>query len=86
MHHRNRQALSTEVYNIKHELSPELFTEIFTHETESHNNLRPCNDFRIPSIRTIYHSSESFSFLGPKIWNILPDETKQQTFLNSFKN
>ena len=25
-------------------------------------------------------------FLGPKIWNILPDETKQQTFLNSFKN
>ena len=24
-------------------------------------------------------------FLGPKIWNILPDEIKQQTSLNSFK-
>ena len=51
----------------------------------SHYNLRWCNDFRIPSIRTVYHGSESISFLGPKIWNILPDEIKQQTSLNSFK-
>ena len=61
------------------------FTEIFARETESHYNLRRCNDFRIPSIRTVYHGSENISFLGPKIWNILPDEIKQQTSLNSLK-
>ena len=43
------------------------------------------NNSRIPSIRTVYHGSESISFLGPKIWNILPDEIKQQTSPNSFK-
>ena len=85
IHHRNIQALATEFYKIKNGLSPELFTEIFARETESHYNLRRCNDFRIPSIRTVYHGSESISFLGPKIWNILPDEIKQQTSLNSFK-
>ena len=52
---------------------------------QSHYNLRRCNDFRVTSICTVYHGSESISFLGPKIWNILPDEIKQQTFLNSFK-
>ena len=42
--------------------------------------------FRIPSIRTVYHGSESISFLGPKIWNILPYEIKQQTSLNIISN
>ena len=57
----------------------------FLRKTKSQYNLRQCNDFRIPSMRTIYHGSKSISILGPKIWNILPDEIKQQTSLNSFK-
>ena len=67
---------------LKIELSPELLTEICAGETESHYNLTRCNDFRIPSVLSVYHSSESISFLGPRIWNILPDEIKQQTSLN----
>ena len=55
-----------EFYKIKNGLSPELFTEIFAHETESPYNLRRCNDFRILSIRTVYHDSKIISFLGPK--------------------
>ena len=56
---------------------------MFALETDSHYNLR-WSDFRIPSIGTVYHGSESISFLGPKIWNIFPDEIKQSS-LNSFK-
>ena len=85
IHHGNMQALVTKFHKIKNGLSPELFTEIFACETESHYNLGWCNDFRIPSICTAYHGSENISFLGPKIWNILPDEIKLQTSLNSFK-
>ena len=29
-------------------------------------------DFRIPSVNTVYHGSESSSYLGPKIWEIVP--------------
>ena len=67
IHHRNIQALATEFYKIKNGLSPEIFTGIFARETEPHYNLRLCNDFRIASIRTVYHGSESIPFLGPKI-------------------
>ena len=62
LHHRNIQALATEFYKIKIGLLPELCTETFALETESHYNLRWCNDFRIPSILTVYHDSESISF------------------------
>ena len=73
------------VVHFKNGLSPELFTEIFAPETEFHYNLRRCNDFRIPSIRTVYHGSQSISFSGPKTLNILPDEIKPQISLNNFK-
>ena len=85
MHDRNILALAIEFYKIKNGLSPKLFTEIFAGETESHYNLRRCNYFRISSISTVYHGSERISFLGPKIWNILSYEIKQQTSPNSFK-
>ena len=77
IHLKNIQDLVTELYKIKNGLTLEIFTENFAREIESHYNLRRCNDFRIPSIRTVYHGNESISFLGPKIWNILPDEIKQ---------
>ena len=66
-------------------LRQNLFLKLFACETECHYNVRQCNDFRISLIRTVYHGSESICFLGPKIWNILPDEIKQQSSLNSFK-
>ena len=68
MHHRNIQALATVLYKIKNGFSPEIFVEFFARETESHYNLKWRNDFRIPSIRTVHHGSESISFLGLKIW------------------
>ena len=55
------------------------------HCIESHCNLRRCNNVRISLICTLYHGIESISFIEPKIWNILPDEIKQQISLNSFK-
>ena len=52
---------------------------------QSHYNLRRCSDFRISSIRIVYHGSESISFLEPKIWNIFPGEIKRQTSQYIFK-
>ena len=84
IHHRDIQALATESCKINNGSSPELVAEIFA--WDSHYNIRWCNDFIRPSVRTAYHGSESISFFGPKIWNIFPDEIKQQTSPNSLKN
>ena len=43
------------------------------------------NLFKVPLTRTLYHGSESFSYLGPKIWDILPASFKEAVPFNSFK-
>ena len=37
-------------------------------------------------MKSEYHGSESVSFLGPKIWDMLPDDYKGIENLNTFKN
>ena len=85
IHNRNIQILATEMFKIKNDMSPEIMTELFEQRNEHHYNLRNNLHFITPQIRTVYHGSESISFLGPKIWNILPDRLKNATSLEAFK-
>ena len=39
----------------------------------------------MPSVRFILYGSESISYLGPKIWNIVPLELKELTSVAAFK-
>ena len=79
IHNRNIQIFATEMFKIKNDLSPEIMTELFEQRNEHHYNLRNNVHFIAPQIRTVYHGSESISFLGPRIWNILPDRLKNAT-------
>ena len=58
---------------------------VFTTIPENHYNLRNYNCFRLPFARTVYHGTESISYLGPKIWDIVPVELKNAQSLHSFK-
>ena len=73
IHNRNLQILTTEMYKVSKGLSPSIITELFKGRDEQHYCLKNNVEFTIPVIRTIYHRSESISFLGPRIWNALPD-------------
>ena len=42
--------------------------------------------FKTNNIRTVYYGTETISFLGPKIWSILPNEIKESESLIEFKN
>ena len=39
-------------------------------------NLRNHNEVRVPFARAVYHGPESISYLGPKIWDIVPKKIK----------
>ena len=84
IHHKNIQGLAIEMFQIKHGQSPDIVSNIFT-QTTQHYNFRQNQDFRISSVKSVYHSSESISYLGPKIWEIVPAKIKETNFLNSFK-
>ena len=84
IHHKNIQSLAIEMFHIKYGQSPEIVSDIFTQTTQKYN-FRQNRDFRVLSVKSVYHGSESISYLGPNIWGILPAKIKETNSLNSFK-
>ena len=63
------------MFKVSKNLSPPLVSEIF----EKRNNvydLRNPSEFVRPRIRSVYNGKESISYLGLKIWYIVPPELK----------
>ena len=85
IHHRNIQTLATEMFKVKNELSPEIICDIFMQRINNHYNLRHINHFETTFVKTVYNGTESVSYLGTKIWDIVPEEYKTLNSLNSFK-
>ena len=84
IHHRNLQALATEMFKIHRVLSPDILREIFVPKISLYN-LRRDNTFERLQVHSAYHGTESLSFLGPKIWDLAPLELKQLESLEVFK-
>ena len=55
------------MYKVKNELAPIITVNIFTTIPENHYNHSNYNGFRLTFARTIYHGTESISYLGPEI-------------------
>ena len=65
-------------------MSPGTLREIFVSKTSSYN-LRRNDTFEKSQVHSVYHGTESLSFLGLKIWDLVPVELKQSENLESFK-
>ena len=72
IHYRNIQALAIDMFKVANGMSPVIMNEIFQLREEYHYNLLYTSNFVIPSIHSVYHGSESASYLGPKLWELIP--------------
>ena len=55
--------------------------DIFLKRTNPYTN----DTLSIRQVSSVYHGTESLSFLGPKIWKLVPSEIKQSESLEIFK-
>ena len=85
IHIRNIQRLAIEMFKFYNGLSPPLMNNTFKLREENPYNLRNVSEFSRPMINSVYHGTESISFLGPKIWDILPEKLKNIETLEVFK-
>ena len=85
IHNRNLQILATEMFKVYNNIALPIVTEIFN-KRNPNQQLRHTSHFSIPSVRSAYNGSESLSFLGPKIWDIVSTELKEVKTLNTFKS
>ena len=84
IHHRNVQKLAIEIYKVLHGFSPPILNHIFV------PILCPyyfCwNDsLQRQRVNFVRHGTGSISFLGPKIWDLVPSNIKLSQFLSIFK-
>ena len=67
-------------------MSPVIMNELFQLREESHcYNLRYISKLFIPPIHSVYRGSESASYLGPKIWELIPPVIWQIESFDGFK-
>ena len=85
IHHKNLQALVIKMFKVYTKTSPEIMQEVFQVKDQGNYNLRNQTDFAIPQVKSVNHGLEIVWFLGPKIWESLPNDLKIKESDDSFK-
>ena len=73
MHDRNLQVLAIEFFKNNRGISSSIMKDIIKPRDEHPHNLRCTSQFSAQLLRTVFHNTESISFIGPKIYNIAKD-------------
>ena len=70
------------MFKVKNDLPPNIVTDTFSQQSKTQYNVQYHGNFGTTSV---YHGSESLSFLEPKIWNSLHLDLTLLESLNSSK-
>ena len=85
IHQRNLQILAVEVFKVSNGLSPVLIDDISKLRVEQTYNLRKLSQYYRPKVNSVYNGTESVSFLGPIMWELVPNELKDIENLAAFR-
>ena len=83
VHEKNIQALAIELYKSINGIGPDILRDIFKLKEEN----KYCSKFPFETnrINTVYYGTETLSFIGPKIWTLIPNNLKKISTLVEFK-
>ena len=85
IHHKNIYALAIEMFKVLTKTSPKIMQDVFQIKDQEDYFLRNARDFVIPTVKSVNYGLESIRFLGPKIWESLPNNLKNKESIESFK-
>ena len=85
IHYRNLQLLAIEMFKVSKGIGPSIISKIFHVRPILNYNLRHSQKFKTPHVNTVYNEEESISFLGSKIWEMVPQNIKEIGSLSEFK-
>ena len=83
--YKNFQVLPAEMFKTNKGISSFIMKGIFELGAEYPYSLRCIFEFSAQLVRTLFHDTESISYLGPKIWSLLPEDFKNINFSEHFK-
>ena len=84
IHHRNIQKLAIEIYEVINSESPSIMKNVFP-LTNNPYNLGRKNPFHTYNVHSVHYGTETISYIGSKIWALVPENIKQSITLAEFK-
>ena len=60
------------MYKVVNNIAPAMVSELFSFWNVNYN-LKSGSQFHQPSANTVWNGQETISYLGPKIWNLVPE-------------
>ena len=84
IHQRNLQVLATEIFKVKNDLDSEIMKELFNLQNPSYNFCQQTT-FKRRKVNTTHYGIQSVMYLRQKIWDMVPNDTKNRDLLNNFK-
>ena len=84
IHIRNLHVLAAGLSKESKDLTPTIFSEFFSKRSVQYN-LRHASEFSVPIVKILFIVTGSLSYLGPKIWDLVPMKLKRLSSLGVFK-
>ena len=72
------------MYKVYSNVVPDVLNYIFEKNEISYDLRNNCH-FTPRNFKSVYHGSETISYLGPKIWNLVPESIKDLENITSLK-
>ena len=85
LYHRNLRILTTVMFKVVRDISPEIMKEVFHFYSQNNINLRQAPTFYSRSINSVYYSKNSLALMGSKILELVPIEIRSSNSLTEFK-
>ena len=82
---RFEQCVLVNIYTFFSKLAPKYFSEMYHPFVQCYNTRSSYQKLKIP-FRKTNRGQHTLSYLGPKLWNGLPEEVKLSTSANNFKH
>ena len=83
LYNRRMQDIAILIYNALHNQSPQYIKELFKLRISNYN-LRGTDMLILPRFNTVTYGKNSLRYMGPKIWNSLPDDIKAANNIVTF--
>ena len=81
IHPGNMQVLATEMFKVKNNIAAEIMKDLFAPKISPYD-LRNTNSFKTRRVNSSWHGTESVSYLGPRICDLVPNEIKNLNLSN----
>ena len=73
------------MYKVSKGSAPKIFADIFSCNSRANYDLRYQSEFSRPLVKSVFNGTETISYLGPRIWDLVHLEIKQKESLTTFK-